>query len=137
MSDEETRSPIPWNLVEHVRRTSTGKTTLQISLSIETRARLAQASLDLGCSKLALIRTAISQFLLAHEKARSIGQEQAYAAVSGASDPVPGPEPVGASEPTRAVPEPTRTPEPETPPVVDPEQSQAPKRSRAKKGGRS
>ena len=90
MSDEETRSPIPWGLVEHVNRTKTGRTTMQISLSIEARARLAQAALDLGCSKLALIRTAISQFLLAHEENRRSGQERAYAATSEVPPPVPG-----------------------------------------------
>jgi len=40
MSDAESKSPIPWGLVEHVRRTSTGRTTMQISLPIELRARM-------------------------------------------------------------------------------------------------
>jgi hypothetical protein len=132
MSDEETQSPIPWGLVEHVNRTKTGKTTMQISLSIEARARLAQAALDLGCSKLALIRSAISQFLLAHEEARSSGQERAYAATSEVLPPVPDREPVGTTEPTVAEPESPPVVEPEQVPAV-PEQSSVPKRSRAKK----
>lgn len=133
MSDDTDPSPIPWGLVEHVKRTESGRTTLQISLSIETRARLAQAALDLGCSKLALIRAAISQFLLAHEENRRSGQERAFLATSevipppltapvaftGASGPVPGgtpPEPdrgtVEAPEPpdSEAIPAPPRKP---------------------------
>jgi len=138
MSDEETMSPIPWGLVEHVKRTKSGRTTLQISLPIELRARLHQASIDLGCSKLALIRSAISQFLLAHEKARSIGQERAYAATSEVLPPVPGPVPAVEGESNRAAGE----PEPELPPVIDEprlvpaisEQTPTPKKSRARKG---
>jgi len=82
---------------------------MQISLSIEARARLAQAAIDLGCSKLALIRTAISQFLLTHEQARSIGQERAYAATSEVAPPVPGHEPVKVTVPTEPEPEPEPT----------------------------
>ena len=36
MSDESSQSPIPWGLVEHVHRTKSGKTTMQINLPIET-----------------------------------------------------------------------------------------------------
>ena len=134
MSDDTTQSPIPWGLVEHVHRTKTGKTTMQISLPIELRARLAQAALDLGCSKLALIRSAISHYLTVYEENRRSGQEQAYAATSEVLPPVPDREPVGTTEPTVAEPEPEPTVvEPEQVPAV-PEQAPAPKRSRAKQG---
>ena len=133
MSDDTAQSPIPWGLVEHVKRTTTGRTTMQISLPIELRARMMQASIDLGCSKLALVRAAISQFLLAHEESRRSGQERAFAAVSEVAPPVPDSEPVGSDEPTVAEPEPEPTRvEPEQVPAV-PEQTPTPKRSRAKK----
>ena len=119
---------------------------MQISLPIELRARMAQAALDLGCSKLALIRSAISHYLTVYEEARRSGQEMAYQAVAtvGPSVPVPDPEPgiVGpgpttpAIEPTVTVPQPEPTPEPEpepTPelePSPEPEQAPTPKRSR-------
>lgn len=112
MSDESFQSPIPWGLVEHVHRSKSGKTTMQISLPIELRARMAQAALDLGCSKLALIRSAISQFLLVHEQNQRSGQEKAFLATSEVIPPVPGHGHVGASEPTEPEPE----PEPATPP---------------------
>ena len=142
ISDDTAQSPIPWGLVEHVNRTKTGRTTMQISLSIETRARLAQAAMDLGCSKLALIRTAISQFLLAHEETRRSGQERAYAATSEVPPPVPGREPQVADrpavttpepEPIRvgSAPEPGTVPEPE--PVIEPEQAPAPSRKPSRK----
>lgn len=144
MSDEEsnpaTGSPVPWGLVEHVNRTKTGKTTLQISLPIETRARLAQASLDLGCSKLALIRTAINQFLIAHEITRQTGQERAYQAVEtipvptqGPGGIVPDPEPQMTVEPAVAEPKPEIPPGPEQSQAV-PEQAPTPKQSRGRKG---
>ena len=66
----EFQTPIRWGLVEHVQRTKSGKTTMQISLSIETRARLALAAEQLNVSKLCLIRAAINKFLLDHEQAR-------------------------------------------------------------------
>ena len=138
MSDDVGESPIPWGLVERVNRTKTVRTTMQISLPIELRARMAQAALDLGCSKLTLIRAAISQFLLAHEEARSSGQKMAYAATSEVAPPVTGRKPVEASELTGTEPEPETTPlpnqlGPERVPAV-PEQMPGPKRSRAKKG---
>ena len=70
MDDTEFQTPIPWGLVEHVKRSKSGKTTLQISLSIETRARLALTAEQLNVSKLCLIRAAINRFLLDHEQAR-------------------------------------------------------------------
>ena len=70
MGSTEFQTPIPWGLVEHVQRTKSGKTTMQISLSIETRARLALAAEQLNVSKLCLIRAAINKFLLDHEQAR-------------------------------------------------------------------
>ena len=134
MSDEETHSPIPWELVEHVKRTKSGRTTLQISLPIELRARLAQAALDLGCSKLALIRSAISHYLTVYEEAQRSGQEMAYQAVSEVAPPAIDSGPAVENEPTQVAGE----PEPEIPLVVDEpelvpavsEQAQAPKRSR-------
>ena len=62
MNDESFRSPVPYGLVEHVHRSKSGKTVMAISLPIELRARLAQAALDLGCSKLALVRTPSASF---------------------------------------------------------------------------
>ena len=70
MDDTEFQTPIPWGLVEHVQRTKSGRTTMQISLSIETRARMALAASQLNVSKLCLIRAIINRFLLDHEKAR-------------------------------------------------------------------
>ncbi len=147
-NDDQFQSPIPWGLVEHVNRTKTGKTVMAISLPIETRARLAQASIDLGCSKLAIVRAAINQFLAAHEQARRSGQEQAYRAVEtapmatvGASGPTPDPVPRVALEPVQSQPEQAPTPEPSEPePPIEPEQiipvpEGLPKKSRAKKGG--
>lgn len=125
MSDEETQSPIPWGLVEHVHRSKSGKTTMQISLPIELRARMVQAALDLGCSKLALVRVAISQFVMAHEENRSRGQERAYAAVSEIPPPVPGHEPVEAG--TGPVEATESEPEPE--PTMDPPRSRKRKKS--------
>ena len=61
MDDTEFQTPIPWGLVEHVQRTKSGRTTMQINLSIETRARMALAASQLNVSKLCLIRSAISQ----------------------------------------------------------------------------
>lgn len=130
MSNEDTQSPVPYNLVEHVHRSKSGKTVMAISLPIELRARMHKAALDLGCSKLALARTAIAQFLVHHEASRRSGQERAYQATVpvppvGASSPVPDPEPLpnklGArtSEPTVAEPEHLPVPEPE--PELEPE----------------
>lgn len=129
MSDDVSpQSPIPYGLVEHVHRSKSGKTVMAITLSIETRARLAQAALDLGCSKLALIRAAIGQYLILHEENRSRGQERAYQAVEtvsvppvGASSPVPDPEPRVTGGSTVAEPEhsPAMEPEPEPEPVVE------------------
>ena len=76
MSDVESSSPVPYNLVEHVHRSKSGKTVMAISLSIETRARLAQAALDLGLSKLAVVRTALSQFLMAMRRWQQAGIEE-------------------------------------------------------------
>ncbi len=138
MSDDKGSAPIPWGLVEHVNRTKTGMTTMQISLSIETRARLAQAALDLGCSKLALIRASISQFMISHERDRSRGQERAYAATREVTPP-PGPtmaselvEPEQEPEPEPEQPE--RAIEPEQAPEQEPEQEPAPRKpSRSRK----
>lgn len=135
--DVEFQSPIPWGLVEHVHRTKTGRTTMQISLPIELRARLARAALDLGCSKLALIRVAISRFLLAHEAERvqclavlgpgqsacpGTGQEPSSLATSEAPSPVPGGTPSSATvvvpEPESEEPEPEPEPEPALEPVT-------------------
>lgn len=96
----------PMSLVSHVNRSKTGISKLQLTIPIELRARLAQAALDLGCSKLALIRAAIAQFLVAHEESRRSGQERALVAVIGPESAVPDPEPVGSDEPTVAEPEP-------------------------------
>ena len=71
MDDTEFQTPIPWGLVEHVQRTKSGRTTMQINLSIETRARMAIAAEQLNISKLCLIRVAINRFLLDHEQARA------------------------------------------------------------------
>lgn len=102
MTEREDPRPIPYGLVEHVHRSKSGKTVMAISLPIETRARMAQAALDLGCSKLALVRAAINQFLIQHEESRRLGQERALAATSEVAPPVPDPEPVETSEPTVA-----------------------------------
>ena len=77
MTEREDPRPIPYGLVEHVHRSKSGKTTMALSLPIETRARLAQAALDLGCSKLALVRAAIGQYLILHEENQRLGQERA------------------------------------------------------------
>ena len=144
MSDDVDPRPIPWGLVEHVHRSKSGKTTLQISLSIETRALLAQAALDLGCSKLALVQGAVSQFLVHHEESQRAGQERALAAVSEVAPPVTDPTPVETGGSTVAEPEHLPVMEPEPEGVIEPrtsagtpEQAPAPKRSpRARPGGR-
>ena len=142
MDSESFSSPIPWGLVEHVHRTKTGKTVMAISLPIETRARMAQAALDLGCSKLALVRASINQFLMAHEETRRSGQERAFAAVSEPLPPVADPEPVAATVPTVAgmepesepimVPEPTPIMVPESEPTVEKNIPSPRKRSKSK-----
>ena len=53
----------PMDLVSHVNRSKTGLTKMQIQLSIEMRAGMAEASKRLGMSQLALIRSAIKRLL--------------------------------------------------------------------------
>lgn len=138
MSDDPSPSPVPLGLEEHVHRSKTGKTVMAITMSIETRARLHQAALDLGVSKMALVRSAILQYLIHHEETRVMGQAAALAAVSVVTPPIkqslqptaelldPDPEPVAVSEPTVVpvmVPEPEPEPEPVPGPVVETTQS--------------
>lgn len=56
----------PMDLVSHVNRSKTGMTKMQVQLSIEMRAGMAEASKRLGMSQLSLIRSAISAFLQDH-----------------------------------------------------------------------
>ena len=55
------------NLVEHVKRTETGQTKMQIRLPISLRAGMAELSKRLGISQLALVRSALAAFLVANE----------------------------------------------------------------------
>ena len=55
------------NLVEHVKRTETGLTKMQIRLPISLRAGMAELSKRLGISQLALVRSALAAFLVANE----------------------------------------------------------------------
>lgn len=116
-------SPDPMGLVSHINRSKTGISKLQLTIPIELRARMAQAALDLGCSKLALIRAAISQFLIAHEESQRSGQERAYTAVSEVVPPVPD---LVSTELDRPTPEPEMPPEPPTP-VPTPEPARSPR----------
>lgn len=124
MSDES-KSPIPFELVQHINRSKSGKTSLVLSLDISTRARLARMSLDLGCSQASLVRASLIQFLEHHEQSRRAGQELAYGAVEAAPVAFPVAVPPVTSEATQAVPEPTAVLP--LPPV----------KSRGKKGGRA
>ena len=56
----------PMDLVSHVNRSKTGMTKMQVQLSIEMSAGMAEASKRLGMSQLSLIRSAISAFLQDH-----------------------------------------------------------------------
>ena len=79
----------PLDLVSHVNRSKSGMTKMQVQLSIEMRAGMAEASKRLGMSQLALIRSAISAFLLAQE-----GTGPPLGPPSGAPGPVVKPSPV-------------------------------------------
>jgi len=127
---------------------------MQVQLSIEMRAGMAEASKRLGMSQLALIRSAISAFLLAHEGT-------AKPPVPTSETPRPDTVPLAELEPpvvitseqmesstSQSLPSgqnyevPGPTIESEMSPVLEsdikettvvPEQTPAPKRSRAKK----
>ena len=68
-------TPSEMNIVSHVKRTSTGRTTMQISLSIELRAMLAKAAKQHNMSQLSLIRCAISYYMQWSAQPRQSGQE--------------------------------------------------------------
>ncbi len=155
----------PMDLVSHVNRSKTGMTKMQVQLSIEMRAGMAEASKRLGMSQLSLIRSAISAFLQDHgaktggdiiADSRSLrGHGLGVASVSEqgppVAEPVVEPEPLSESviEPGQGpepVIEPVTEPEPAPPsepdqstepPTIVPEQTPAPKPSRRKKGGKS
>lgn len=129
----------PMDLVSHVNRSKSGMTKMQVQLSIEMRAGMAEASKRLGMSQLALIRSAISAFLLAHG-----GTATPPVPPSEAPGPVVEPIPVS---PTSG----SQENEPEQAPAIEsgedtilesvvqetimvPEQTPAPKQSRRKKG---
>jgi|SRR5271166_4924827 len=141
----------PMNLVTHIKRSETGLTKMQITLPIGMRASLSEASSRLQMSQLAIIRAAISSWLLDH------GGWEAWDRPPIPPNEAPGPEMMSVAvpgpEPLQQIGSPTsqshencKVPDPVT--VVDtvlesvdrettvvPDQTPAPKRSR-KKGGK-
>ena len=150
----------PMDLVSHVNRSKSGMTKMQVQLSIEMRAGMAEASKRLGMSQLSLIRSAISAFLQAHaglgaggdiladsRNLRGSPREVAPLPDVGPAEqgPVPVVEPLpnelGARE-SVAEPEPDQSTEPTPGPGPEtPKQALPPKRSPrgpgCKKGGQS
>jgi len=55
------------SLVQHVNRSKNGLTKMQITVSISTRAGMAELSKRLGISQLAIVRSALAAYLLQHE----------------------------------------------------------------------
>ena len=56
-------TPSEMNAVVHIKRTSTGRTTMQISLSIELRCMIALAAKRHNMSQLSLIRCALTRYM--------------------------------------------------------------------------
>ncbi len=55
------------SLVEHVRRNKNGLSKMQIQIPISMRAGMAELSERLGISQLAIVRSALTTFLIANE----------------------------------------------------------------------
>ena len=80
------------SLVEHVKRTESGHTRMQIRISISMRAVMVALSRRLGVSQLAIVRSALAAYLLANEPTWQ-----------GTTLPAPAPEPVAEVPPAEPV----------------------------------
>ena len=112
----------PMDRVSHINRSKSGMTKMQITLSIEMRALMAEASERLGMSQLSLIRSAISAYLQAHSS-QKVGETPADSTKGTELLPHPPVEqgPVIVPEPVpEPLPGPAHEPEP-GPPVANPE----------------
>lgn len=84
----------PMDLVSHVNRSKTGMTKMQVQLSIEMRAGLAEASKRLSMSQLSIIRAAISAFLQDHGGWEAWNKPPVPASEAPGSEMVPVAQPI-------------------------------------------
>lgn len=78
------------NIVSHIKRSSTGRTTMQISLSIELRCMLAKTARTHNLSQLSLIRCAISHYIQWLEGTQESGSQSGPLAQEPVPVAVPG-----------------------------------------------
>jgi hypothetical protein len=93
------------SLVQHVNRSKNGLTKMQITVSISTRAGMAELSKRLGISQLAIVRSALAAYLLANNAG---APNEAQYPASSPTETAPSPAPEAPEAPAEA---PAPTPE--------------------------